>query len=312
MLRYQTLTWGIHAAYGATFDRNQAAVLALLLVVLALIVVAGERRIRDQVEARAVRTVARVAPQGWSLVPLGLVVFASPIVGVLVPVIGLATRLVQADTVHTLDAGRLAGAVGTTLVLALVASAVTVALALPIAALAARYRGRLVSVIESVGYLGHALPGIVIGLALVFFSLAVVPALYQTAVVLVFAYAVLFMSKAIASVRSGIATVPDSLVAVARTLGLSPAQAWWRVTARVAAPSIGVGALLVAIAVMKELPATLLLRPTGTTTLAVELWTRTEVSEFSAAAPYAAALVLVAAVPAFVLSGVRGVAREDA
>ncbi|MGB3373849.1 MAG: ABC transporter permease subunit [Microbacterium sp.] len=218
----------------------------------------------------------------------------------------------EAETVRALDLGRLAGAVGSTLALALVAATVTVAIALPIAALAARYRGRLVSVIESVGYLGHALPGIVVGLALVFFSLAVLPAFYQTAVVLVFAYAVLFLPKAIGSARSGIEAVPDGLGAVARTLGLTPAQTWWRVTARMAAPSIGVGALLVAIAVMKELPATLLLRPTGTTTLAVELWTRTEVSEFSAAAPYAAALVLVAAVPAFVLSGVRGVAREDA
>src|SRR5690606_17494355 len=105
--------------------------------------------------------------------------------------------------------------------------------------------------------------------------------------------------------------VPQSLTGVSRTLGFSAAQTWWRVTARIAAPSIGVGALLVAIAVMKELPATLLLRPTGISTLSVELWRRTAVFEFGAAAPYAAALVLVAAVPALLLSGARGIAKEE-
>ena len=62
---------------------------------------------------------------------------------------------------------------------------------------------------------------------------------------------------------------------------------------------------------MKELPATLLLRPTGISTLAVELWNRTAVLEFGSAAPYAAALVLLAAVPAFVLSGIRSFAKEE-
>ena len=188
---------------------------------------------------------------------------------------------------------------------------VAVILALPIAVLAARYRGRIVNAIESVGYLGHALPGIVVGLSLVFFSLAVLPTLYQTVVMLVFAYCVLFMSKAIGSARSGLAAVPEGLIDVSRSLGLSPLATWWRVTGRIAAPAIGVGALLVGIAIMKELPATLLLRPTGISTLAVELWNRTAVLEFGSAAPYAAALVLLAAVPAFVLSGIRSFAKEE-
>jgi iron(III) transport system permease protein len=186
-----------------------------------------------------------------------------------------------------------------------------VILALPIAALAARYRGRLASTLESLGMIGHALPGIVVGLSLVFFALAVVPSLYQSVAVLVFGYVVLFLPKSIGTVRAGISAVPPRLASVARTLGLSPWQAWWRVTARLAMPSVGVGALLVAIATMKELPATLLLRPTGVTTLATELWSRTVIFEFGAAAPYAAALVLVAALPAVALSGVRGLAKEE-
>ena len=311
LLRYQTLTWGINAAYGASFDRNQAALLALVLVALALGVVAGERRSRGTLGGAAARSRLPLHRPGRLLVPLGVLLLVAPAIGVVVPVAGLTTRLLQAATLRVIDVPRLLEAIGATLALAVAGAVVAILLALPVAALAARYGGRLVAAIESVGYLGHALPGIVVGLSLVFFALAAVPALYQSAVVLVFAYAVLFMPKAIGTMRGGIAAVPGSLVDVSRMLGLSPLAAWWRVTARLALPTVGVGALLVAISVMKELPATLLLRPTGISTLATELWSRTTVFEFGAAAPFAAALVLVAAVPAVVLSGIRGVAKED-
>jgi iron(III) transport system permease protein len=187
---------------------------------------------------------------------------------------------------------------------------VAVALALPIGILAARYRGRIIRAIETTGYLALGLPGIVVGLSLVFFSLAAVPALYQTAFVLAFAYGVLFMPKAIGGIRSATAQVPTSLEDVSRTLGNGRLRTWWLVTARLARPGIAAAALLVAVTAMKELPATLLLRPTGTDTLATELWSRTDVSAYGAAAPYAVTLLLVAAVPAFLLSRARAGAGE--
>jgi len=311
MMRFPTLTWGINQAYAASFDRAQAAVLALLLVVLALIVVIGERSARGQVPRQAARAVAPRVIRRRMLVSLLPVVAVAPIIGVAVPLLGLLARLLEAETLRGLDVARLLAAVGSTVGVAVGAALLAVLLALPVAALASRYRGRLVSALESVSYLGHALPGIVVGLSLVFFALAVVPALYQSVVVLVFAYAVLFAPKAISTMRAGLGDVPPRLVAVARTLGNSPLRAWWRVTVPLALPSVGIGALLVAIATMKELPATLLLRPTGVSTLATELWNRTVIVEYGAAAPYAAMLVALAAVPAVILSGVRTVAKEE-
>lgn len=310
MLRYQTLTWGINASYSASFDRNQAAMLSLVLVVLAIIVVAGERKARGNISRPVARTAPpRMAPGRWRVVMLALV-FAAPLVGVAVPVASLAGRLLSAETLRAIDLNRLAESIGATLGLAVAGAMLAVLLALPVAALTARYSSRLIGAIEAVGFLGTAVPGIVVGLSLVYFSLAVIPGLYQTVVVLVFAYAVLFMPKAIGTMRSGLSAVPTSLIEVSRTLGLSSGATWRRVTVRLALPGIGVGALLVAISVMKELPATLLLRPTGISTLATELWGRTAVFEFGAAAPYAAALVLVAAIPAAVLSGIRSGAKE--
>ena len=87
----------------------------------------------------------------------------------------------------------------------------------------------------------------------------------------------------------------------ARTLGRGPLRAWSQTTLRLTLPGIAAGGLLVLLTAMKELPATLMLRPTGLDTLATELWSRTEIAAYGSAAPYAIALVLLAAIPAWLL-----------
>ena len=140
------------------------------------------------------------------------------------------------------------------------------------------------------------------GLSVVFVGTRLVPGIYQSVVLLGFAYGVLFLPKAAAAVRGSVATVPPVLEDVARTLGSSPAQAFLRVTMRLASPGIAAGALLVLLTVMKELPATLMLRPTGDDTLATRLWSLSEVGAFAAAAPYALVLIGIGAIPAIVLA----------
>jgi iron(III) transport system permease protein len=170
-----------------------------------------------------------------------------------------------------------------------------------------------VGLIETAAYSGHALPGVVIGLSLVFLTLAVLPVAYQTVATLAFAYAVLFLPKSLAASRSAIAAVPPVLDQVARSLGRGPVTAWLTVTLRMTWPGIAAGGLLVLLTAMKELPATLMLRPTGMDTLATELWSRTEIAAYGSAAPYALALIALAAVPAWLLStSLRaGVRRDD-
>ena len=311
MLRYQTLTWGVHQAYAASFDRAHAAVLAMLLVVIAIAVVVAERSARGNVH-RTTATHLPLEEVRWSFRWLALIAVATPpVVGVVIPLLGLGMRLAQAETLRAIDYSRLATATASTIGVALAAALLAVLVALPLAALAARYSRRWVGALESLGYVSNALPGIEVGLSLVFLSLALLPGLYQTVALLVFAYVVLFMPKALGTARSSIESVSPELISVARTLGASPFTAWRRVTLPLALPGLGIGALLVAITTMKELPATLLLRPIGFDTLATELWSKTVAAEFGAAAPYAAVLVLIAAIPAMILSGVRSVAKEE-
>jgi iron(III) transport system permease protein len=75
-------------------------------------------------------------------------------------------------------------------------------------------------------------------------------------------------------------------------------------------PGIAAGAALVFITGMKELPATLLLRPTGMETLATRLWTHTAVASYAAAAPYAALLLLLTVVPTWLLTVRLGILRR--
>ena len=92
---------------------------------------------------------------------------------------------------------------------------------------------------------------------------------------------------------------------VARSLGRSRFGAWRSVTLPLTAPGLRAGGTLVFLLVMKELPATLLLRPIGMDTLATRLWSHTGAGSYAAAAPYAATIVVLAAVPAAILTSRR-------
>lgn len=303
LFRYPVLTTAIHQAYGATFDRSYAAVLALVLVAIALAVFAGERALRPPREHDVGREGAGERVAAGALAPAAVVVLLiAPFCAVAVPLVGLVGRLAAAQSVRELDVSRLVTATTGTIALSAAGAVVAVLLALPIATLAARHPGPLARVVETAGSLPLAVPGIVVGLGLVFFSLRAVPALYQTAAVLAFAYGVLFLPKAIGTIRNSVARIPRELEDVSATLGYGPFARWRHVTARLARSGILVAALFIAVAAMKELPATLLLRPTGMSTLAVELWSRTDVAAYGAAVPYAVALVLIATIPAVLLA----------
>lgn len=306
LFRVDAFTRVIYTSYRASFDRTSAAVLALVLVALAAILVIGERRLRGRAQRyRTSSSVARMHHDVELSRPAQLAVTAWLVVGVAlaigVPIVSLLLRAAEGAR-RPLDWTELASAAATSAWVSLLGAVLAVLLALPVAMMAARYRSRRVALVETAAYSGHALPGVVVGLSLVFFTLSVLPAVYQTVATLAFAYAVLFLPKSIGASRSAIAHVPPVLELAARTLGRGPVRAWAQTTLRIAGPGIAAGGLLVLLTAMKELPATLMLRPTGLDTLATELWSRTEIAAYGAGAPYALALIALAAVPSWLMS----------
>ena len=312
MLRVDTLTRAVYTAYRASFDRYSAAVLALILVAIGLMVVALEARTRGSViRARVGRGVRResekIALGRWrqpALVLLSLPV----IVGLVVPalVIGVRVVLASAQGIHYL---RLLQAALTSVGLGVAGAILALMFSLPVGVAVARYRSRVGRVGEVIALVTQGVPGVVVGLSLVVVGLTFAGPLYQTVFMLIFGYAIVFMARSVGVVRSSLERVPPVLEDTARTLGSGPAAVFRRVTLPLAGPGVAVGFLLVLLAIMKELPVTLFLRPTEMRTLATELWTKTEIVSYSEAAPYALALVLLAAVPTYLLSRPRKVSE---
>jgi iron(III) transport system permease protein len=309
ILRYDVFTRVIHSSYRASFDRTPAAVLSLLLVALTIAITVAETRSRGRTgQARVGGGVARVAaavPLGrWRPAAVGLCV-AVAAVALGFPLATLGYWLARGSSAG-LDPGRLLDAAGSTVGVAALGALLTTALAVPIGVLAARHRTRPVRFMEHAAYAGHALPGIVVALSLVFFGVRFARPIYQETPLLVVAYSVLYLPLAVGAVRASVSLSSPRLEEVARSLGQGQWATLRRVTLPLAAPGVVVGAALVLLACMKELPATLLLRPTGMDTLATRLWAETGNGAYAAAAPYAALLVVLAAVPTFLLTRKAG------
>ncbi|PWW23554.1 iron(III) transport system permease protein [Geodermatophilus normandii] len=244
MLRYPTFTTAVYDQYRATFNGAAATMLAGVLVLLCLVLLLAEIRLRG---ARGyARTGAGAARQPR---PVRLGVLTGPALLALATVVGLALLVpvgalvswFATGTSARVDWAVLAATTGTTLALAAGAAAVTTALALPTGWLAVRRRGPLATLLERTTYLGSAVPAIVVALALVTVSIRLLPGLYQTVPVLLAAYAVLFLPRAIVTVRAAVEQSPPVHDDVAASLGVPAPARLWRVTLPLLAPGIGAG-----------------------------------------------------------------------
>jgi iron(III) transport system permease protein len=314
ILRYDVFTRVIYTSYRSSFDRTPAAILGCVLVALTVLIVWAESRARGRasyarVGGGAARERTRTALGAWTLPALA---WCAAVGGLAlgVPFATMAYWLGSGESAG-LDPAALATAAVSTLTVAALGALFTTALAVPVGVVAARYRGRPSRLLEQASYAGHALPGIVVALSLVFLSVRYAYPLYQRTPILVLAYAVLFLPAAVGAVRASVAQSSPVLEELARSLGRSPLGVLRAVTLPLAGPGVAAGAALVFLTCMKELPATLLLRPTGMETLATELWSQTEIGAYGAAAPYAAALVLLAALPTFALGWRSGTFRTE-
>jgi iron(III) transport system permease protein len=301
LLRYETLTSSIYAS--RVFDRTAALAQSLLLGLLAVAVVAAERsatRGGSPGRLAAGRRSLRVPLGRWRTPALALVAgviglaLAAP-VGVLAfwAVRGLLAGSARAGALVADTGGLVAPAVNTA-ALAVVAALVAVAAVLPLAYLTARHSSRLGGAANAVVVGGFALPGLVVALALAFWTLQApwpLAALYQTQALLVFAYVIHFGSQALRAGQVAVAAVPGRLDDAARTLGAGRLRRLRTVELPLAAPGLLAGAGLVLLSTMKELPATLLLAPPGFETLATRIWNATE-DAFLADASLAALFLL--------------------
>jgi iron(III) transport system permease protein len=189
------------------------------------------------------------------------------------------------------------GAAGRSVLAAALGAVAGTLAALPVGIWSARSSSRVARLVERVSFTGYALPGIVVALALVFFGIRVAQPLYQTLAMLVFAYVVLFLPQAVGAIRSSLLQVDADVESAARTLGSSRLATLRRVTLPLARRGALAGGALVFLTALKELPATLLLAPTGFDTLAVRVWSATSEAFYTRAALPALLLIALGSVP---------------
>jgi len=306
IMRYNSFTRVIFIQYLSSFDRSLAALLSLVLVALTIMLLFTAQRFQGRQRlyragVGSARAAHKVSLGRWIWPALALC--ATVVMIALV----LPTSIVIYWLVRGLDAGvsllPIWQATLNSIKAATAASVVAISLALPVAYLVVRYPGRYSLLVSQSVYLGFGLPGIVIALSLVFLGANYVPMLYQTFIMLVFAYNVRFLPQAVGNVRSSLLQISPRLEEAGRSMGLNRRQTLRHITIPLLKPGIWAGAALVFMSTMKELPATLLLGPTGFTTLATQIWAAADEAFFARAAAPSLLLLAVSALSIGIILG---------
>jgi iron(III) transport system permease protein len=310
LLRFRTFTTQLYAQYRTGLDGPDSSLLAVVLIVLCLVCLLAEQRVRGRAGyARIGRGTRRaVTPHHLGLgrwpVLAGFVALAAATIGVPVGMIlfWLLQHAEAATSPVAPSVPALFSATVASVSYGVAGAAAALLLAVPLGYLATRYHGRWITVIERTAYLAQGVPGIVVALALISLTVQAFRPLYQSAALLVITYGILFLPLALVSVRAAMAQVQPGLEEAGRSLGLG----WFSVSRRVllplAGPGLGAAAAMVFAAVVTELTGTLLLSPIGTRTLATQVWANTSTLAFAAAAPFAALMLLISLLSTWVLA----------
>ncbi len=295
MLRFPTFTTAIYDQFTSTFNGPAANMLAAVLVGMCVLLLLLDILFRERGRYARVGGGARRAAKPSRLghfAPLALLALTALVLAALgVPLWSLTRWMVEGRSTG-LVMEEVAVATWSSLQLGLEGAVLAVLLALPIAWLSVRARGAFSTVLERSTFFGHALPGVVVALALVTVAIRFARPIYQTVPLLLVAYVILFLPLATVSIRAGLLQAPPVLEEVAYSMGVGGLPTFVRVTARLIVPSVGTGVALVFLAVVTELTATLLISPIGTQTLATRFWSYADEIAYGQAAPYAVLMVL--------------------
>jgi iron(III) transport system permease protein len=305
LLRYETFTWAIYLQYETSFDRTLAAALSLILIAMAMVILLVESSTRGKGQYHRSTAGATRSP-----IPHRLGLWRWPALAFLAGVVFMTFIMPMSVLLYWLVQGVSRGEpllllwhpILNSVYASGLAAVVTVLAALPVAILAVRYRSWMSALIERSAYIGFALPGIAVALALVFFGAVYAGPLYQTVVLLIFAYMILFLPQALGACRSSLHQINPSVEESAHSLGRSPFGVLMTVTLPLMRSGILAGSALVFFTAMKELPATLILSPIGFKTLATSVWSATSEAFFARAAAPALLLILTSAVPMALLT----------
>lgn len=311
LLRENTFTLAIYRELTGRFDRAAAAALSTVLIGMTLVLLFSQSLLQGKARYYQDATTWRPAPLvklGWWRWPALAAVAGVLTLALFIPIGALVYWSIEglrdestASRIWRTSTGDLGTYAWNSIWSAAAAATVAATLALGIASLRVRHPGPASSVIEKLSQAGYALPGVVVALSVVFLLNNYVPVLYGTVAALIIAYVLRFFPQAYQSTAASYMQVSPAIEDAARTMGRPSWRARLEIVVPLIAPGLMAGWALVFITALKELPATLLLRPAGFDTLPVRIWIQSSEGVFALAAPAALLLIACSAVPMFFL-----------
>ncbi|GGG00777.1 ABC transporter permease [Paenibacillus abyssi] len=297
MLRYMTFTSAIYYQMGS-FDSVAATVLSMVLILITIVVLwieASTRKRTVHQTSNSYKPPELIKLGRWKTLVMGIVL-AVFVLSVVLPVIVL---------VYWSSIGISMGAINSkfwqytwnSILVCGLASLFSMLLALPLIYLKSRYRSVFTRMIDRLAYSGYALPGIIVALGIIFIFNNYIQLLYGSFILIAIAYIVRFLPQAMQSGEASLNLISPRIDEAARSLGHSSLKILFKITLPLIMPGVLAGGALVFVSSMKELPATLLLRPPGFDTLSVRIWVEAGEAVYHLAAPAALLVILVATLP---------------
>ena len=305
ILNYPTFTTAIFQEYEMSFDNNTAALLSAVLLVICGLVVFSENIFRGKTKLyHSGKGVIRPYPVKPLKLPaqIAVILFISSllVLSIVIP-FGILIHWMMVGSSGTFELVSVFDAFARSMGVSAAGALLTILCALPLVWASIRYRNLLTVWIERLPFLLHAVPGLVIALSLIYFSINYAPSVYQTFVVVVLAYFILYLPMAQTTLRSSMEQLPKGMGQVGGTLGRGHFFIFRTLVLPSILPGITAAFALVFLNLMKELTATLLLTADDVHTLSTAVWEYTSDAQYAAATPYALMLVLFSGLPVFLL-----------
>jgi len=294
LMGYDTLSLVLYTQFISAFNRSYAACIALILIAIILCLLLIEmwflRRLRlDKAGTTNIRRLNPTPLGAWAPVAylfLSSILFVS-IVAPVGAILFWASKAPLDDLWPDLSE-----ALKGSMMASVPAALLSTALVIPIVYMSIRMPSRWTSLLERSTYLGYAVPALAFALGLVFFTLRLVPSLYQTLFLLIYGYTIHYLAEAVGPIRSALYQTSPRIEEASRSLGYTRLQTLFKITLPLIRNGMLISMAFIFLSCMKELHLTIILSPLGYNTLALNVWSYIEEAFFAQAAPFALTILI--------------------
>jgi len=304
LMRYSTLTKAIYSYYEFNINGDPVIFYSSILIVLALLISFIQRGSEEARSAKVSGTPkisekTNLSPRSKVLIYtfLSLVIFS----GLILPISVLSYWLIRGLSAGNSVRAVFGGVVGS-LSVSLLAALFSVIVSTPIIIMVSQYRSKFGNVLERIILALYGLPHISVGVAILFITIKIFPSIYQSFTALIISYLIVFLPQAIGAGQASMEQVKSNYLDASAGLGMSKLKSFYRITLPLIYRGLFAGGALVFLSTMKELPQTLLLRPTGLNTMAIDIWSYASEGLFTQAAFSSFILLAISAIPTYILS----------